>query len=255
MYLRWLAVLILLAAQTAFGVALGVTKVGVASSTTTTATITWTTTGTTASADSRVAYSCAGGAIVNVVQGARVTSHSVTLTNIPAGALCTYTVSSQNATETATATAQTFRTCFPSAGKNTQTNATLYTFYAYGSYTLTWHDLSGIGGTPKQCGASITTPLSGTLDQNGNLSVAVPDVNQVTPSPGKWTFAFSSFAKTGAVSVDIAPTGGNYNATSTVQAAIALFKLYDWRCYYCCEILQYSVNVNGWNDWRVFFAG
>jgi len=212
---------IILVAQIAMAVPLAITTLGVASSTATTATVTWTTTGTTAAADTRVSYTC-GGVTNAYLDGARVTSHSATLTGLPVGVTCTYTASSQNsASETATGTVQSFSTCRPNSGQNTAVKATLYSFYAYGAFTATWHDLSGIGTTPTQCGVAITSPVSGTLDINGNLVVSLPDVNQVTPSPGAWTIAFSSFASTGSVSADISPTGQNFDASATLQGQVS----------------------------------
>jgi hypothetical protein len=210
---------VLFIAQAALAVPLAITTLGVSTSTPTTATITWTTTGTSAAADTRVSYT--GGGITSAyIDGSRVTSHSATLTGLQPGVVYTYTASSQSATETATGTAATFSLCQPNSGKLTSVKATLYSFYAYGAFTATWHDLSGIGTTPTQCGVAITTPVSGTLDINGNLSVSLPDVNQVTPSVGAWTIAFSSFASTGSVSVDISPTGQNFDASATIQAQV-----------------------------------
>lgn len=220
MRLNRLALLfVLFIAQAALAVPLAITTLGVSTSTPTTATITWTTTGTSAAADTRVSYT-GGGVTRAYIDGSRVTSHSATLTGLQPGVVYTYTASSQSATETATGTAATFSLCQPNAGKLTAVKATLYSFYAYGAFTATWHDLSSIGTTPTQCGVAITTPVSGTLDINGNLSVSLPDVNQVTPSVGAWTIAFSSFASTGSVSVDISPTGQNFDASATIQAQV-----------------------------------
>lgn len=99
--------------------------------------------------------------------------------------------------------------------------ATTYTFYAYGSYTATWHDLSGVGTAPKLCGSPMTTVYAGSLDPQGNLVLLLPDVNDVLPAPGAWTIAFSSFASTGSVSVDISPTGTQFDATGTIQAQVS----------------------------------
>jgi hypothetical protein len=212
---------VLFITQAAFAVPLAITTLGVSTSTPTTATITWTTTGTSAAADTRVSYTGAGVTSAYIDGCSRYQSFR-DIDRIAAwGGLHLHGEFAERDRDYCHGYGGNLQHCASQTRENSQRSRRL-SIPSTPTVRSRPRGMTSarIGTTPTQCGAAITTPVSGTLDINGNLSVSLPDVNQVTPSVGAWTIAFSSFASTGSVSVDISPTGQNFDASATIQAQV-----------------------------------
>jgi hypothetical protein len=215
-----IALLFILSSVLAFAAAPTITLVAVTATTSSTATVTWTTN---IGATSQVIYGVGNIKSATAVDGRLLTSHSVTVTGLTSGVVYSFSAVSQDiAGNSTTSSAKTFGVC--GGISNTQLTATINAAYEYGNYTITLVNDSGSNATPNVCGNSLTTPVTGNLDQFGNLAVSLPDNNLIVPAPSHWSFNVTSLTGGGAVGSATATavvTGAYQDISSAIQAAVS----------------------------------
>jgi hypothetical protein len=194
-----------------------ISSVYVSASTATTATIVWTTN---TAATSLVRYgNTTALPYSNNVDTNKVTSHSMTLTNLNAAQPWYFAVVStdNSGIPTQSSTVQ-FSLCgtplIPVTG-------TVNFAYGNGTYTLTWSPPSGAVGSPTVCGQPVTQTVTGTLNTSGSFSAVVADALKVTPGPGTWNVSVVGAGSIGSLTVQAPLSAVSPDVTGQLQTAAA----------------------------------